>query len=146
MRFSPRNQNGYVALEFVVAMGLLVLPTALILLQIPTFLERHNRVESVASIVAQRCADEANTSFDANNLALDTAQEEMSSSTIMNHVTLRNATCRFERIPIQPGDEVTSTIVISMPSALVPGADFGPTWTMTATHISIVPRYRSFEE
>src|SRR5690554_1676621 len=88
-----RSERGYVALEFSVAMGLLVLPLALVLLQVPTYLERHNRIESIASIVAQECADRASTSAHAQELARATTRDELQLSSITKELTVRSARC-----------------------------------------------------
>ncbi len=144
--FVRRDQTGYVALEFVVAMGLLVLPIALVLLQIPSFLERHNRLESISAIVSQTCATKANTSTQGNEIARTIAENEMESSSVMKHVSLVSSSCSFQDSGLSPGTKVTSTVTMSMAAAVVPGSDMGPTWTMTETHVSVVPKYRSYSE
>lgn len=145
-RLKNLNECGYVALEFCVAMGLLVLPTALILLQIPNYLERSNRLDSVASVVSKQCANIANSAYEGNLIANDIVSKELDASSVLNQVDFIESSCVFESPTLDPGTIVESRVVVEMPAALVPGADMGLRWTMSATHQSVIPKYRSFEE
>jgi len=141
-----KNQAGYVALEFVLAMGLLVLPTALILLQIPSVLEQHNRLDSVASIISNNCANNAHSISEGNSIAEASAQREIESSTSLKHARLKQATCSFENGSIDYGQKVTSNISIEIPGLVIPGSEFGKTWTISSSHTSYVPKYRGIND
>lgn len=149
MRFvntSKCHERGYVALEFALGMGLLVLPTALILLQIPTYLEQHDRVSAIAATVSQACAARAESIEDGQRIATQTASEELISSTSLSKSSIRSASCKYEDDVLVPGTVVQSTISIDVPGAIIPGLPQNTIWTMTESHSSVIPKYRSVEE
>lgn len=148
MKFCRRRKNdrGYVALEFVFAMGMLVFPTALIVLQIPGFLEQKDRVTSVAAIVAQECANKASSVSRGQEIALEIAREEINASTSLSRATLVGASCTFDSNTVRPGTHVRSLISVGVPAAVIPGVPQEFSWTMTSTHDVIVPQYRSVDE
>lgn len=145
-RFGRKNEHGYVALEFAFAMGMLVLPTALVVLQIPGYLEQKDRVTSVAAIVAQECANKASTVGRGQEIATETAQYEIDASTTLDRATLVGATCEFDSGAVRPGTHVRSSVSVAVPAAAIPGIPQELSWTMTSTHDAIVPKYRSVDE
>ena len=148
-RIFSRDQSGYVALEFVVAMGLLVLPTMMLVLQIPSMLEKRDRMDAIAATVAQDCANDANTVSDGANIASSSTSREMAYNSSFRQSTLRSARCEYEAGSVQPNSKVTAYIEIDVPSILlpgVPGLDGKTKWTYRAQHSVIIPAYRSFEE
>lgn len=144
--FKSAKDAGYVALEFVLAMGMMVVPTALIVLQIPGVLEQHDRASAVASRIANVCADEADDNSEAQQLALKTANEEMNATSVLRHSSLSSAECIYESGNIEPGTKVHANISISVPAPLLPFVGVGTNWTLREEHVAIVPQYRSFEE
>ncbi len=145
-RRRTQNDRGYVALEFVFAMGMLVLPTALIVLQIPGYLEQKDRITSVAAIVAQECANMASTVSSGQELASKTAQDEIDATTSLGRATLIDASCDFDTSSVRPGTHVRSSISVAVPAGIIPGVPQEFLWTLTSTHDAIVPRYRSVDE
>lgn len=143
---ASKNAAGYVALEFVLAMGLLVLPTALVLLQIPGYLEKHDRVVGISAVVAQACANNATSTEQAQTLAHTSAQEELAASSSLRNASLVDASCSFEAGDVTPGSRVISTVAINVPAAVVPGMPSEATWTITSRHSVVVPKYRSFNK
>lgn len=141
-----RSDLGYVALEFALAMGMLVLPTALILLQVPTFLEQHDRISSIATYMAQSCATEVSNVSDGQRVADEVARSEMDASSSLGNSNLILATCDYESSSLSPGSVVTSNISVEVPAAVVPGLAGEISWTMNAQHDVRIPKYRSFEE
>lgn len=141
-----KDSFGYVALEFALAMGLLVIPTALILLQIPSLYEQNNRLEGVAAIVSNECANNADNAAEAVNISRSIAQQELAASSALKKSRLVSATCTFQRGRIDQGNTVTSNMVIEIPGLKIPGGKFGKTWRLHAEHISIVPKYRSIDD
>lgn len=137
---------GYVALEFALAMGMLVLPTALVLLQVPTFLEQHDRVSSIATTVAQSCANDVSDVSEGQRIANEVSRREMDASSSLGNSTLVLATCDYESSSMSPGSVVTSNISVDVPAAVIPGLEGQVSWTMSAQHDVRIPKYRSFEE
>lgn len=144
-----KTQQGYVALEFVVAMGLLVLPTMMLVLQIPSMLEKRDRMDAIVSSVAQDCANDAQNVTDGANIAASSTSREMAYNSSFRQSTLRSARCVYDAGSVQPNSKVTAYIDIDVPSILlpgVPGLDGKSKWTYHAQHSVIIPAYRSFEE
>lgn len=140
------SDYGYVALEFAMAMGMIVLPTALILLQIPTFLEQHDRASAIATSVANACANNVSKISESQSIADSIAEYEMAASSSLHNSSLNYAKCDFESQSIAPGSRITSEISIEVPAALIPGLKNEVSWTMNSRHTAIVPKYRSFDE
>lgn len=141
-----KSDRGYVALEFALGIGLLVLPTSLILLQIPRVLEQNDRVKNVAAEVARACANKASTYSEAQEIAQTVAQEEMIYSIVLSKASLIAASCSSSSSEIVAGETITSTVSIEVESILITGLPTSRKWTVTKTHQFIVPNYRSFEE
>jgi hypothetical protein len=99
------NEVGYVALEFALAMGLLVLPTALILLQIPGYPEKLDRTKALASQIAQACATQASNVSEGDSIADITAIAEMGASSTLVNAQLTDASCSFESASLEPEPE-----------------------------------------
>ena len=121
--FKSKKQSGYVALEFALAMGLLVIPTMMLVLQIPNFLEKRDR--------------------------LDLATRELSFSTIFHQSKLKSARCIYDAGSVEPNTRVTAYIDLEVPSAIlpgIPGLNGNTIWTYHVQHSVIIPPYRSKEE
>ena len=139
------SQAGYVALEFSLAMSLLVLPTALILLQIPGYLEKTDRTKALASEIAKTCALKASDVSEGDNIAKLTAIEEMRSSSTLKNAQLASVTCNFESSSLEPGTQVTSHVSVKVASPVIPGMPFKPDWIIKKSHSAVIPKYRSFD-
>lgn len=139
-------QCGYVALEFVLAMGLLVMPTAIIVLQIPTYLEQKDRANVVVAQVAFACASRANSMDEGNTLAQRVAQEEMQASSVLRNARLDAATCTYTAGSLRRGSIVRASISIEVSAPILPGMPSGAAWTIQSSHDAVIPRYRSIEK
>lgn len=140
-----RNEVGYVALEFALAMGLLVLPTALILLQIPGYLEKTDRTKALASQIAQACATQASNVSEGDSIADITAIAEMGASSTLVNAQLTDASCSFESASLEPGTRVTSSVSLQVSSPVIPGLPASADWTIQKSHTAVIPKYRSFD-
>ena len=146
---TTQNDKGYVALEFCVAMGLLVIPTMMLVLQIPSFLEKRDRLVGIVSTVAGNCANDANTIDDGVRIARDSTARELSYNSSFKNSVIISARCEYEIGAVESNSKVTAYIEVEVPSALlpgVPGFNGKTTWTYHAQHSVIIPPYRSFEE
>lgn len=139
------SQSGYVALEFALGMGLLILPTALVLLQIPGYLEKADRTKALASVVVQACASQASSTSQADVIASQVAREEMGASTTLGNARLDSAYCVFDAGSVEPGTRVTSYVVLEVSSPVIPGFPASSDWVIQKSHRAIVPKYRSFD-
>lgn len=139
------NEFGYVALEFALGMGLLVLPTALILLQVPSYLEKHDRVKAIASEVARACANEASNTSEGNLIAYILSIEEINASSSLKSAQLADVRCEYESASLEPGTNVVSSISISVSAPILPGLPVGRDWVINENHSAVIPKYRSFD-
>jgi hypothetical protein len=142
------NCSGYVALEFALAMGLLVIPTMMLVLQIPSFLEKRDRLDAIVASIAQKCATEADTIVDGQNIAVDSTKRELTFNSSFKQSNLKSAKCIYESGSVQPNTKVTAYIELEVPSAVlpgIPGLNGITKWTYKAQHSVIIPEYRSFE-
>jgi len=139
------SEVGYVALEFALAMGLLVLPTALILLQIPGYLEKNDRSKAMASEVARACASQASSVAQGDQIADLVATEEMGASSTLQNAQLADASCIFESASLEPGTRVTSSVSVQVSSPVIPGLPASADWTIRKNHTAVIPKYRSFD-
>ena len=147
--FKSKKQSGYVALEFALAMGLLVIPTMMLVLQIPNFLEKRDRLDAIVSTIAQSCANDADTINEGRNIATDLATRELSFSTIFHQSKLKSARCIYDAGSVEPNTRVTAYIDLEVPSAIllgIPGLNGNTIWTYHVQHSVIIPPYRSKEE
>ncbi len=138
------SENGYVTLEFALAMGMIIFPTMLILLQIPIYLEQNNRLDAIAATVANRCAVEAQNTADGNRIAVEMSADEKSVNSTLRNVNIESARCVFENSELSPGSIVTAEIRAELPPPVIPGLSSGPRWVKVSQHSSVIPKYRSF--
>ncbi|MFN8015648.1 MAG: hypothetical protein U0R17_03425 [Acidimicrobiia bacterium] len=137
------NDRGYVALEFVLCVGLLIVPTALLLLQIPRLIEQKDRANSIAFEISNYCANKAEVGQDYDVEAKNLAASELLNSSVLNRANVIEANCEYQNNILSSGAHVSSKVVIEVEAPIIPGLPFERTWQITSSHESIVPKYRS---
>lgn len=146
---SKKNEHGYVALEFALAMGLLVIPTLMLILQIPNYLEKRDRLDAIVATVAQNCANDADNISQGSQIAVNSTNRELAYNSSFKQSSLKSARCEYEAGAVEANTKVTAYIDLDVPTAVlpgVPGFNGKSTWTYHAQHSVIIPQYRSFEE
>ena len=131
------DERGAVAVELPAAIGLLLIPMALLVITIPTWPERQT-VARAAAIEAARTAvlagswDEgiadghATVALAAENYGLDPADLTLAWSG------------DFVR-----GGSVTATVTVRMPALVIPGLTTIEPWTWASSHTERIDDYRS---
>ena len=133
---SARHQRGFVAIEWVAAIGLLLLPVVLLVATLPVWAERRHGA-TVAAREAARVLVDGWPRADpkaANEVALEVAVDHgIAADDVAVHV-LATGTHR--------GDDVRVEVVVTMPAISVGGAVVGR-WEYTDTAVRRVDDFRS---
>lgn len=129
-------EDGYVSLELVLGLALLVLPIALLVLTLPTWLARQN----LARLAAQQAAR-------AGVIAASPEQGAAAAGTVVADAGLDPATDL--RVSWQPGSSfargglVTARVTVESPAVSIPFLGGVGSFPLTATYSERVDRYRS---
>lgn len=135
-----RGARGFVATEFVIGVGLLLLPVAMLVLTLPSWSERQSAARAIAREVGRTVAVEgwcdpslAGAVRDdmASNLGLDASDLD---------VVLDCAPGRLPR-----GGDLTVRVTVVMPAVSIPGITEVSGWHWTAVHRHPIDPYRSFD-
>ena len=104
------NARGFVAVEFVAGLGLLVLPIALAVMAFPTWAER----QELARIAAREASRTYALTNDASR-AQDVARQVASNYGVdPGQITV--SLDAMPDFPIQPGDTVSATVTVKVPA------------------------------
>jgi hypothetical protein len=135
------REDGYVAAELALGIGLLVFPVALLVLALPTWSERQTTARSIAREVSRVVAvvgvcdhgRAAETGHDtARNLGLEPSD-----------VDVKVDCAPGARLP--RGGSVRASVTVAVPAVTFPGIGSVGAWSWTAHHSEPVDQYRSFE-
>jgi hypothetical protein len=133
------RDRGFVATEFVLGIGVLLVPVAMLVLTLPSWSERQSTARSIAreagrSIAVAGWCDGAHAQrvSDVMSDNLGVASRDVS-------VTLDCAPGRLPR-----GGEVEVRVTVVMPAVSIPGITDVARWHWTAVHRHPVDPYRSF--
>lgn len=136
MRLALRGERGYVGLEFALAVGLLIFPVTILVVSLPTWVER----QSAARVAAQEAAREvvlADSWSEGTELGSATAQQVAT-----NHGVGHVDVAFFGAL--ERGGEVVARVTVEMPALVVPAIGRVGSWTWTVAHTEQVDLYRSF--
>ena len=129
------RERGYVTLELVAGLALLVLPVGLLVLVLPTWFARQN----LARLAAQQAARTAvvSGSFPAGSAAA--AQVAADGGLAPEDLTLAFT----PDSSLSRGGVVTAQATVRMPAVSIPGLGTIGSFTWTARHTEPVDQYRS---
>ena len=131
-----RPERGFVAIEFVASMALLLTPCALLVLSVPTAYERIN----MANQAAREAAREVVLSGNPASGATAVARVEGNYSLPNQQLTLQS----IDGDPSVRGARITAVIGTTIPTINIPILDIGlPEIAITARHSELVDLYRS---
>ena len=135
-RRCPGDEEGYICLELVLGLALLVLPIALIVLTLPTWLARQN----LARLAAQQAAR-------TGVIAASPEQGAAAAGTVVADAGLDPATDL--RLSWEPGSSfargglVTARATVESPAVSIPFLGSVGSFPLTATFSERVDQYRS---
>src|SRR3954453_12813442 len=109
-----RREGGHVAIEFALAIGLLLLPVVLLVAALPSWVERQH----AATVAAREAASVAAASYPAEGRE---AARLAAAEAVANHgVSADDMTLTFDRYEMQRGGMVSARVSIRMPAIVVP--------------------------
>ncbi|MFN8037547.1 MAG: hypothetical protein U0V73_16630 [Acidimicrobiia bacterium] len=134
-----RDDRGFVALELVLGVGLLLFPVLMLVVSLPTWSERQTLARTAATEAARawaRAGDDLSGAADAHRVV-----GEIARNYDVDPAALRVAFAGSVRVR---GGEVQVTVTIDMPVRAVPGIGSLGGWSWSASHTEPVDRYRSY--
>jgi hypothetical protein len=130
-------EQGSVAIELSLGIGLLVLPMALLVLLLPTWLER----QSMARVAAQEAARSVAVAADPRQAS--TVASEIVTRIAANHGLPAQAMTVRVSGGRDRGDIVTATVSVQMPATNFPGLTQVAGFRYTTAHREVIDPYRS---
>lgn len=135
-----RTQDGFVAAELALGVGLLLFPVAMLVLTLPTWSER----QAVGRAIAREVARTATISG-----SCDGPRAELTAATMSRNLGLERSDvavdldCVPGRLP--RGGDVTANVTVRLPAVAIPALIELGDWVWTARHTQPVDPYRSIE-
>jgi hypothetical protein len=138
-RRGRRADAGFVAVELVLGIGLLVLPVALLVLTLPGWSERQSTARSIAREVARDGARASQCDLDrARALAAMMAENlGLPGDDVQAHLDCPPG------VPLDGGTDLAAEVTVKMPAVQVPLIGAVGEWDWTARHREPVDRYGS---
>jgi uncharacterized membrane protein len=135
------GEDGYVAAELALGIGLLVFPVALLILTLPTWSERQTTARAIAREVSRVVAvagvcDRGRAAETGNDMARNLGLAPTDVDVQLDCVT-------GGRLP--RGGTVRASVTVAVPAVTLPGIGSVGAWSWTAHHSEPVDQYRSFE-
>lgn len=136
---SPRDERGFVAAEFALGLGVLLVPMTLVVLTLPSWSERQAVARAIAREVARAVARDGVcktgvaaglTELMAANLGVPRADLDVSLDCLAG-------------AQLPPGGELRVTVSVYMPGVTIPGLGALGEWRWTAEHRQPVDAYGS---
>jgi hypothetical protein len=134
-----RRQDGYVAGELALAVGLLVFPVAMLVLSLPGWSERQSAARAIAREVARTVAVVGTCDVPRARAIGGTMAANLGVADGVDVTLACTAGSRLTR-----GGTVTARVTVRMPAVEVPAIASVGAWSWTAHHTEPVDRYRSF--
>jgi hypothetical protein len=132
-----RGESGFVATEFVLALGLLVLPVALLVLTLPGWSERQVTARVISREVARRTARAGVCDVGAARALTAT----MAANLGVPPGDLATDVSCVDGATLVPGADVEVRVTVQMPAVEVPGIGAVGAWSWTARHREPIDRY-----
>jgi Flp pilus assembly protein TadG len=135
----PRDERGFVAIEFVLGVGLLLFPVLILVTSLPKWSERETMARTAATEAARAWARAD------NDLEGAVAARRMVDEIARNYgVDPTSLTTRFAGSVRVRGGKVDVTVSVEMPVEAVPGVGSLGGWHWSTSHTESVDRYRSY--
>lgn len=132
-----RDDRGFAAIEMPLAIGLFLIPLALIVITLPTWPERQT-VARAAATEAARAAVLADSWEDGI-----AAGEEAVAQAASNHGFDASDISVSWAGSFERGGSITATVTVRMPALVIPGVTAVEAWTWSSSHTERVDDYRS---
>lgn len=142
MRRRDRRESGFIAVEYVAAIGLLLIPVTLLAVSLPRWPER----QTIARVAAEEAARAAVLADDweSGTASGEAIANQVASNWGLDPGDLNVSWPNQGTGPLSRQASITVDVQVTMPVLAIPGVGefaFGPTWS--AQHTEAVDRYRS---
>ena len=138
-RRGARDEGGFVALELVLGVAVLLFPASMLVVTLPRWSERQSTGRAIAREVARDSAVAGICDLDRARTIARVMSENLGVATADVSVQLD---C-WPGAPLARNTAVTASVTVAMPAVAIPGvADVGA-WSWTARHREPVDPYRS---
>ena len=133
-----RRQEGYVALELALGLGVLVLPLTVMVLTFPTWVERQSLARSASQEAARTV------------VLADSWDQGVSEATALVRQMAANDGLPSAEVSVAfsgalaRGSSVTASVSVTVPGASLPLIGFVGAWSVSASDTEQVDLYRSF--
>jgi hypothetical protein len=132
-----RNDGGFVAIEWVAAIAMLLLPAVVLVATLPTWAERRH----AATVAAREAARDLQQHWPAGRVA---EAELVAKYVAADHgIAPSEVSVRVLDGGTNPGDQIRVEVGVSMPAIAVPGVTRVGAWTYSAIASLRVDDYRS---
>ena len=131
------RDRGFIAIEWVAAIAMLLLPAVVLVATLPTWAERRH----AATVAAREAARDLQQHWPTG----DNAEAELVAKYVAaNHgIDVSDVSVRVVAGGSNPGDQIRVEVLIRMPAIAVPGLATVGAWTYTAVAALRVDDYRS---
>jgi hypothetical protein len=132
-----RRDDGFVAIEWVAAIAMLLLPAVVLVATLPAWAERRH----AATVAAREAARELQQHWPAG----DPAEAELVARYVAadHGIRARDVSVRVLAVGAVPGDQIRVEVRVSMPAIAVPGLERVGAWTYSTVASLRVDDYRS---
>jgi hypothetical protein len=134
---SARRESGFIAIEWVAAIAMLLLPAVVLVATLPTWAERRH----AATVAAREAAQDLELQWPNGNGA---EAELVGRYVAADHgIDPSDVSVRVLAVGVNPGDQIRVEVRVAMPAIAVPGLSRVGAWTYTAVASVRVDDYRS---
>jgi len=132
-----RRDDGFVAIEWVAAVAMLLLPAVVLVATLPTWAERRH----AATVAAREAARKLQQHWPAGD---QSAAELVARYVAADHgITAREVSVRVLTMGAGPGDQIRVEVRVAMPAIALPGLERVGAWTYSTVASLRVDDYRS---
>jgi hypothetical protein len=132
-----RREHGFIAIEWVAAIAMLLLPAVVLVATLPTWAERKH----AATVAAREAARDLQLAWPNGNT--DEAELVAKYVAADHGIEPSEVAVRFVALGANPGDQIRVEVSVAMPAIAVPGLRRVGAWTYSATASVRVDDYRS---
>jgi Flp pilus assembly protein TadG len=132
-----RSERGFVAIEFALSIGLLLLPVLLIVAALPSWVERQH----AATVAAREAASAAAGAYPADGRE---AGRTAATEAVANYgIPPADVDVSYDRDEQQRGGMISARVTIAMPAIVVPGLGTVGGFHWSVVHTRRIDDYRS---
>ena len=132
-----RRERGFVAIEWVAAIAMLLLPAVVLVATLPTWVERRH----AATVAAREAARELQQQWPSGDPG---AAELVARFVAADHgISATEIAVRVISIGANPGDQIQVEVRVRMPAISVPGLSRVGSWTYSTVASLRIDDYRS---